>query len=166
MGSGKSSVGRILARKKRWKFLDTDHLIIEQAEGMEISRIFAEFGEENFRDRETAVLRSLIGSKKNIIATGGGIILREENRQLLRQLGFVVWLTASEEVLFNRVSRNDKRPLLQTPNPRETIHQILETRTSLYQESADCVIDSTHLSCSGVTDLILLRARQYFSHQH
>jgi shikimate kinase len=162
MGTGKSSIGRLLAARLRFKFVDTDQLIVQQA-GLEIPQIFAEQGEAHFRQLETAALQSLTQVQQRVIATGGGIVVREENRALLRTLGFVVALAASEEAIFARVSRNKKRPLLQTPNPRETITTLLKTRGPLYAEAAQCTIDTSHLTHAEVAEAIIEEARRAFS---
>ena len=122
MGSGKSSVGREIARRWGFRFLDTD-TIIRQKYRKSIPDIFATFGEPVFRDEENKALRDLQNSHRAVIATGGGIILQPRNHPLLRSLGVVVWLTASEEVIWERVSRNQNRPLLRTKDPRTTITQ-------------------------------------------
>jgi shikimate kinase len=161
MGSGKSSIGRLLASQSGRTFVDTDQLVVSKA-GMEISEIFAKHGEALFRDWESEVLTELPCQSGMIVSTGGGIILREENRKLLRSIGFVVWLTASEEEIFRRVTRNSKRPLVQTENPRETIHTLLEQRTPLYCCASDCVIDTGSLSRKRAAEEILRRADQYY----
>lgn len=145
MGSGKSSIGRLIARKLGYRFTDTDRIVSREA-GVTIPEIFAREGEASFREWESRALESLKGSKGLVVATGGGIILRERNRTLLNQLGFVVWLQACEDVLFERVSRNDRRPLLRTANPRETIHRLLEERSPLYAAAAAYVLDTSRLT--------------------
>ncbi len=162
MGSGKSSIGRILARRLGYRFVDTDRKIIER-EGMEISEIFALHGEDYFRERETDVLRTLLGRDQCVIATGGGIVLREHNRSLLRELGFVVGLTADQEVIFERVSRNTTRPLLKTPNPRQTIQEMLAARGALYAAAAQFTVDTSLLTHDEVAECILTQASQVFS---
>lgn len=162
MGSGKSSIGRLLAAKLGFQLVDTDRIIIDR-EGVEIGEIFARHGEPHFRDLETAALRSIAHLNRCVIATGGGIVGREENRELLRGLGFVVWLTASEEVIFERVSRNTRRPLLQTANPRETVTRLLAERRPLYEAAAAFTIDSTSLAHAEVAEAIIAEARRAFA---
>ena len=89
--------------------------------------------------------------------------LREENRALLRELGFVVWLTASEEVIFDRVSRNKKRPLLQTADPRATVHELLESRRGLYEQAAQLTVDSTELKHEDAAETVMAEARKAFA---
>jgi shikimate kinase len=164
MGTGKSSVGRRLARKLGFEFVDTDRVLAEHA-GMEIAEIFAQHGEAHFRELETGALESLGQLTRSVIATGGGIILRERNRELLRELGFVVALTASEEVIFERVSRNANRPLLQNENPRETVSRMLSERRAHYEAAAQFCIDTSLLGHDEVAAAIAAKAREAFSWQ-
>lgn len=157
MGSGKSSVGRLIAPRVNFAMADTDHLVT-QSTGMQITEIFKNHGEEYFRDRETAALESLQGNAGLVISTGGGIVLRPRNVALLKELGFIAWLTASEEVLFERVSRNNKRPLVQTADPRETIHNLLIERAPLYESAAHFTIDTSGKSHEEVAEAIILEA--------
>lgn len=161
MGSGKSSVGRLLATYLGFQFVDTDALVV-QAAGMPISDLFAQQGEAAFRDLEAEILGSLKERKNLIIATGGGIVLRESNRALLHELGFVIGLTADEETIFDRVSRNTKRPLLQTANPRQTISDLLSARAPLYQSSADYLVDTTTKSHHEVAEEVISVARDRY----
>lgn len=115
MGSGKSSVGRLLSSLTGFALVDTDTLVAQEA-GQSIPAIFEQHGEDHFRTLETKVLQSLVGRIGLIVATGGGVIVTEENRKLLPQIGPVVWLDASPEQLYQRVKQS-KRPLLQTADP-------------------------------------------------
>lgn len=159
MGSGKSSSGRLIAARLGFRFVDTDRLIVQNT-GMPITEIFAKHGEAWFRDQETRALESLRERTGQVIATGGGIILRESNVALLRRLGFVAWLTADEKAILERVSRNNKRPLMQTENPRETIHRLLTQRNPLYRAAAHCVIDTDGRSRAEVADAVIFEARR------
>jgi shikimate kinase len=162
MGSGKSSIGRMVAKRMGFQFVDTDRLIEERA-GKSIPETFAEQGEEAFRDLETAAIESLVHFKRCVISTGGGAVLREKNRALLRELGFVVLLTASAEVLWERVSRNTRRPLLQTENPRETLSQMLAARREVYEAAAEFVLDTSHFSHGRSAQEVIVAARRAFS---
>jgi len=157
MGSGKSSIGRILATKLGFHLLDTDALVVEAA-GMQITDIFAWKGEEY----EAKALAYLVdrNAKGAVVATGGGIVTRESNLPLLHRLGFVVELTASEEVIFERVSRNKARPLLHTPNPRETVSELLARRAPLYAAAADYTLDTSTKSHIQAADEIIAEARR------
>ena len=163
MGSGKSSIGRILATKLGFQMVDTDAMVVESA-GMQITDIFARAGEEEFRQYESRALGYLVdrGARGLVVATGGGIVTREENRPLLHRLGFVVELTASEEVIFERVSRNKARPLLHTPNPRETIARLLAARAPLYAAAADYTVDTSAKTHMQAADAIIAEARRRF----
>ncbi len=163
MGSGKSSIGRLIAAKLGCHFVDTDQIVVREA-GMEIPEIFRLHGEDSFRERERRAIESLKGGTTHrVIATGGGVVTRPENARLLRELGFVVWFTASEEVIFNRVSRNKKRPLLQTPNPRQTIASLLAQREPLYAAAAHWKIDTSAFSHDAVARETIAEARRFFS---
>ena len=145
MGTGKTSIGKRVAQSLGFKFVDTDELIIE-SEGKAITEIFSDEGEDYFRDLETKMLHSCRGLHKQVISTGGGIILREENRQLLSESGYVIWLKAPASAILERVSRNRERPLLHTPNPLQTIKDTLKERKGLYASTADFVINTNKLT--------------------
>jgi shikimate kinase len=145
MGTGKSTIGDRVAQALGFMFVDTDS-IIEQTAKQTIPNIFANNGEADFRRRESAALRSLRDGERLVISTGGGIFTIPENVTIVQELGFVIWLNATEEVIFERVSKNQNRPLLKSPNPRETIHEVLEQRRSVYQSCADLEIDTTDLT--------------------
>ena len=152
MGAGKSAVGRELARRTGLPRRDTDEMIRHRF-ALTIPQIFEQHGEEAFREAETESLRHLRG--RAIVVTGGGIILREENVLLLRELGRTVWLDADEETLWERASRRGTRPLLRTANPRERFAEILRERQPLYAAAADERIDTTSRSLAEVADEIL-----------
>ena len=155
MGCGKSSIGRRLSKRLAHEFLDSDDLIIASAQGTSISDLFATEGEERFRERESAELRKLLEARNIVLATGGGSILREENRGLLHRIGKIVWLHADPETLFERASRNRKRPLLNVENPRSTFNALLESRIPIYKATADIQIDATGLPQEQTVDEIV-----------
>lgn len=157
MGCGKSSVGRRLAGKCGHRFVDTDDLVTARA-GRTITQIFQAEGEAHFRDLETAELRELEHAAGLVLATGGGLVLRAENRERLQRLGAVFWLDAEPDALFERVSRNRKRPLLQTGDPRRTFDALLAERRPIYESVARRRVDSTGLSHDDVARLILEEA--------
>ena len=154
MGAGKSSVGRTLARATGLARFDTDEMIAARF-GLDVTEIFEKHGEEEFREAETEALRELAGKGAAIVVTGGGMVLRPENRRLLRELGTVIHLSADEETLFTRISRRATRPLLRTENPRATLTELLGKRLPLYQEVADAEVDTTRLSHDEVAERIL-----------
>lgn len=154
MGTGKSAAGRRVAGQTGWPRHDIDEMITRRF-GMPIADIFGTHGEAGFRDAETAALQTIDGTRPAVVVTGGGIVVRQQNVTLLRQIGFVVWLTADEETLLARVSRRSNRPLLQTPDPRATIAKLLTEREPLYREAADVVIDTSALTHEEVAASIL-----------
>ena len=161
MGTGKTSIGKLVACSLGYKFVDTDAMIVKRA-GKPITRIFADDGEEAFRDLETAVLRDLGERKKLVISTGGGIVLREENRKLLRDAGYSVWLTAAPETIYGRVVGNRDRPLLKTKSPRETITTMMAEREALYSEASDLKVETDNLSLDEVGYGVVECARMRF----
>ncbi len=160
MGCGKSSVGRRLSGLTGHRFVDTDELIV-QAEGRSIPEIFAQQGEEYFREAETRALESTLEMQGVILSTGGGLILRAQNRELLPRIGIVAWLDAKPEILFERASRSGKRPLLQTENPWQTFTALLDSRREIYTATADFRVDSTDLSHDEVAQSLLDEALKH-----
>ena len=163
MGSGKSTLGRVLHKKLSYPLLDTDHLIEEQ-EGKSISDIFATESEDAFRSMETKMLENMIesGCNHHIISTGGGMILRPQNKALLRQLGFVVWLSCSAEETYHRTARNNSRPLLQCKDPLKLITSMLNERSPLYNEASHLKISTSGLEFDEISCGILESARYHF----
>jgi shikimate kinase len=141
MGAGKSTIGRRLARKLKLKFLDSDQAI-ENRTGARIALIFEIEGEEGFRKRESEIIEELTNQSGVVLATGGGVVLNPVNRQKLAERGVVVYLRAGLGQLLKRTARDTKRPLLNTDNPRERIKELLNTRTPLYEEIADLIVDT------------------------
>ena len=154
MGSGKSSVGRILERKTAWPRFDTDEMVSARF-GRPIAEIFADSGEEAFRNAEAEALGQLSGLAPAVIVTGGGIVLRPGNVELLRRAGKLFHLEADEETLFRRVSRRATRPLLQTENPRATLAELLRVRLPLYRQAADFQVDTSCLTHEEVAEAVL-----------
>ena len=165
MGSGKSTVGRELHQRLGYPLIDMDQMI-EESEGKKITEIFKEDGEQAFRDLETQQLEE-IGKEtdqRHIISTGGGVIINEGNRELLKKLGYVVWLQAPEEVIYERTSRNQDRPLLNDSDARERISKLLAEREAWYRESAHLTLDTTGLDSKEIATGILECARYFFTH--
>lgn len=131
MGAGKTTVGRRLAQRMRLPFVDADHEI-EAAAGMSVSDIFERFGEAHFRDGERRVIARLIDGTPKVIATGGGAFLNEETRALILDQALAVWLDAEPEVLADRVSRRDTRPLLRGRDPRAVLTELARVRNPFY----------------------------------
>jgi shikimate kinase len=153
MGAGKSTVGRRLAQRLGYCFADLDQLIVAR-EGRPISEIFASRGEEYFRGCEAAVLTAQAGTEHTVFATGGGIVGRNENRVLMKQLGTVVYLRASWPTLAKRLARSSGRPLADPQQGWETIRQLWQSRLPWYEE-ADLVIDTDQLTLPEVVRAII-----------
>jgi shikimate kinase len=154
MGTGKSVVGKVLEEKTGLHRFDTDDMISSEVK-MPIDEIFARQGEWHFRDLETGTLRSISLDEPAIIVTGGGIVLRAANIDLLRQLGTVVWLDADRATLRTRIRDLIDRPLLQTANPGETLSELLEAREPLYRRAADLRVDISQKNPLEIAELIL-----------
>jgi len=152
MGSGKSAIGRTLAAKLNWNYVDLDRAV-EQDAGMTVLDIFEKEGESGFRKREREVSRSL-DLHKCIVSTGGGFVIDAENRRWMRKTGFVVWLHVSPDVIFQRVRHRAHRPLLQGNMNVEFIAELFESRRNFY-EDADISIDADIDDLEFKTELIL-----------
>ncbi len=142
MGAGKTTIGRQLAKALRLEFVDSDHEI-EARTGATIPLIFDVEGEAGFRQRESTVIDDLTRRRNMVVATGGGAVLREENRACLSQRGIVVYLCAPADYLYMRTARDKNRPLLQTDDPMARIVELLEMRDPLYRDVADIVYDTS-----------------------
>jgi shikimate kinase len=153
MGSGKSCAGVELCRQTRLPVFDTDALIVSKVKSS-IGEIFDRLGEEIFRDEETAALRAIPGGR-SVIVTGGGCILRDENVELMRSLGTIVWLQADIEAIFQRVAYREDRPLLRGGDPRQRITELFAAREGLYRAAAEISIDTVSKTPSQVADAIL-----------
>lgn len=150
MGCGKTTVGIKLSYRLRMPFLDTDKEI-EKEQRKQISDIFEKEGEDFFRDLETGYLQSLqLFSKNQVISTGGGLPLREENRRLLKQLGITVYLKAKPGTIYERLKGDKNRPLLQGKNPEEKIQALMVARESVYAETADITVTVDDKSFSEI----------------
>ncbi|MCW8195338.1 shikimate kinase [Proteobacteria bacterium 005FR1] len=159
MGAGKSTIGRSLAALLSCDFMDTDQ-VIEQRTGADIPWIFDVEGEAGFRDREAAVLKDSLNHSNLVLATGGGIVTREENRKLLKaHSGPIIYLTADIEQLVERTARDKKRPLLQVDDPRRRIIELFEARDPLYRELATLVIKTDRRAPKLVAEEIVRKLR-------
>ena len=159
MGAGKSSVGRCLQQRTGLARLDTDEMVAAQF-GIPIAQIFDKHGEEGFRIAETEVLRKLAPVRPAVVVTGGGIVVRAENVDLLKQLGTIVWVTADEATLFERASRRNDRPLLQQENPRAVFLDLLREREPLYRTAADLRVDTSKMTHDEVVEAILSKLQE------
>lgn len=154
MGAGKTTIGRQLARTLKLPFYDSDKAI-EESTGVDIPTIFEFEGEEGFRDREQKMIQQLTKMDGIVLATGGGAILREENRRLLKENGFIVYLQCSVDRILERTRRDTQRPLLNTAEPRERIELLFAQREPLYLACADYKIDTGILQSKVVVNHIL-----------
>ena len=153
MGSAKTTTGKILAQKLNRLFFDGDDFYVKYY-GESVSETFAKYGEEEFRRRETEIYKKLSGLDGAVIACGGGVVLREENMTALLSNGVIVRLTASPEVIYERVSRNDKRPLLKDGGIEKVI-EIMKNREPLYAKYAHYTVDNSYLSPSRSAEIII-----------
>ena len=160
MGAGKSTIGRRLSSALNIAFLDSDHEIAEAA-GCSISDIFESYGEAIFRDLEKRVLMRLINSPPCIIATGGGAFINPEIRELVKEKAISVWLKADLDVLLERVSRRDTRPLLKSGDKAEILNKLMQERYPIYAE-ADITIDSNAGLHETVVEHIIAVLEQYY----
>jgi len=160
MGAGKSSVGRALQRRTGLARIDTDELIAAEF-GISVTDIFKKHGEEKFRDAEAELLRKLRPERPTIITTGGGVVLRGENINLLKRLGIVVWLAANEAVLFERATRRNTRPLLQNENPFDAFSELLRKRLPLYQIASEFQVDTSTKNHEEAAEEILRRLEEF-----
>lgn len=149
MGAGKSTIGRQVSSLLHYEFVDSDHEI-EERSGADIPWIFDVEGEEGFRKRESAMIEELTQLSHIVLATGGGAVMREDNRRAIAAGGIVVYLRATVEQQLARTSRDQNRPLLQTSDPRSVLTKLMEVRDPLYKEIADYVVETEQ---GGVKDV-------------
>jgi shikimate kinase / 3-dehydroquinate synthase len=154
MGAGKTTIGRMLARKLGMRFVDSDHEI-EARTGASIPWIFEIEGEASFRKREADMIRELTGQHGIVLATGGGAVLDPANRALLTERGTVVYLRASINSILQRTSHDKNRPLLRTPDPRKKLEELMTQREHLYREIAHLVIDTGRPNVQSMVNTIL-----------
>ena len=156
MGSGKSTVSELISDKLELELIDTDEAI-EEAEGRKISEIFEQDGEEAFRDMETELMEMVISEhmRETVISLGGGLPVREKNRELLKRAGKVVYLRTSPETVYDRLKGDDTRPLLKSENPLARIKELQDKRGKIYEEAADIIVDTDGKTPAEVADEII-----------
>lgn len=160
MGSGKTTVGRLVARRLKRRFIDSDHEI-ERRCGVRIPLIFDIEGEAGFRQRESQTIEALTARDGIVLATGGGAVLAEENRRRLAQRGTVVYLHAAPETLYARVSHDRNRPLLATPDPLGRMRELYVQRDPLYRSVADLIVETGTQSVHALAAELLARLRSH-----
>ena len=160
MGAGKTSIGRLLSKRSRRRFYDSDH-VIEERTGVTIPTIFDLEGEQSFRDREEAVIAELACLSNIVLATGGGAVLRENNRQVLCSSGIIVYLRGSVEDLWRRTRKDKNRPLLLTDNPRQKLAEIYSVRDPIYSSVADIIIETGNPSIQSLEQDVEARLIEY-----
>lgn len=156
MGAGKTTVGRAVARRLGRQFYDSDHEI-EARTGVRIPIIFEHEGEDGFRQRETQTIDELTQRSGIVLATGGGAVLRAENREYIKSRGTVVYLRANPHDLWLRTRRDKNRPLLQTADPRARLEQLYQERDALYRECATFVIETGRPSVNALVNMVLMQ---------
>ena len=154
MGSGKTTIGRALAKRLNLRFVDADHEI-EARTGATIPLIFEIEGEASFRQREADVIRDLTAEQGIVLATGGGAVLNEQSRRYLHERGTVIYLRASVNSILQRTSHDRNRPLLQTADPRARIEELSKQRAPLYEEVAHITIETGRPNVQSVVQNIL-----------
>jgi len=163
MGAGKTSVGKVLARRLGKTFYDCDHEI-ERATGVKVSVIFEIEGEAGFRARETKALEGLASRPDIVLATGGGAVLSAANRKLLAAHGTVIYLRATVADLWERTRHDKNRPLLRTPDPLARLKELFEERDALYREVADIIVDTGDQSLASLAHKLEQRLLQHRPH--
>lgn len=159
MGAGKTTLGKALAHRMGHEFIDTDRILVERT-GVPVATIFEIEGEVGFRKRESAVLAEIAGREGYVVATGGGVVLDEENRRVMRGSGTVVYLRARLENLWERTRHDTTRPLLSTADPRGTLQALLEEREPLYRDAAHVIVDTGSQSSSTLVTRVLSALRE------
>ena len=162
MGCGKSTFGKWLSDKQQMDFVDTDELI-ERLEGMTVNDIFKEKGEKYFRELETLTIKKLLGevdseiaiNKSTVISVGGGLPVKEENRELLKKLGKVVFLDTSIDVLLKRLKGDNKRPLLKGSDLRGRIEGLMAERYDIYEDAADIILNTDNKTLYQIYEELL-----------
>ncbi len=160
MGSGKTTVGRRLSEKLKVDFYDADHEIINKT-GVTIDHIFDVEGEEGFRKRESKVLKELCNKSNIVLATGGGAVILEENRSIIKKAGSVIYLSSSVDQILRRTSKSKIRPLLEnSTNRRQTISNIIDSRDTFYREVATIIINTNGKKLNKLINEILAHLSQ------
>lgn len=160
MGAGKTTIGRLLARALDREFVDSDWYVEDQT-GADIPWIFAKEGEAGFRDRETRAIDELTQQPHIVLATGGGAVMRSDNRDYLHDRGIVVYLNAPVDVQMARTAKDKSRPLLQQPNPRQILQDLYRIRDPLYRQVAHIILPTGHTYPRHMVNQLLKQLSTY-----
>lgn len=161
MGSGKTTIGRLLAKQLNREFVDSDWYVEAQT-GADIAWIFAKEGEAGFRLRESRAIDELTRQNQIVLATGGGAVISAENRTFLHERGIVVYLNASVDVQMVRTAKDKSRPLLQQPNPRQILHELYVVRDPLYRQVAHIIMPTGHTYPRHMVNQLLQQLELFF----
>jgi shikimate kinase len=154
MGSGKTSIGKKLSKMMKFNFIDTDHLI-EEKTGVDIPTIFEHEGESGFRKRENKILEDISNVENSVLGTGGGIIILEENRKIIKNMGFIVYLTASIKELVYRTEQDRNRPLIKDGDTKKKIEEILKEREKIYENISNIKISTDNYDTVKLSKIII-----------
>ena len=160
MGSGKSSIGKKLSKMMKFDFLDTDNLI-EENTGVDIPTIFEHEGEAGFRERERNILQEISDCQQTVIGTGGGIITSEKNRETIKRMGFVVYLTASIKELVYRTEHDKNRPLINSDDAENKIKNIINDRKEYYESTSNMTISTDNYDTVKISKIIIKNYEKY-----
>jgi shikimate kinase len=154
MGAGKTTIGRALAKRLDLGFVDSDR-VVEERTGVSIPTVFEIEGEDGFRKREAQVIADLAQARGLVVATGGGAVLRPENRSNMRGNGFVVYLNVPPHLLWERTRHDKNRPLLKVANPMNRLRELYVERDPYYREVADLIVDGSRMKTQGILQLLV-----------
>jgi len=154
MGAGKTTIGKALAKRLELGFVDSDR-VVEERTGVSIPTVFEIEGEDGFRKRESQVIADLSRANGLVVATGGGAVLRPENRANMRGNGFVVYLNVPPHLLWERTRHDKNRPLLKVPNPLNRLRELYVERDPYYREVADLIVDGSRMKTQGILHLLV-----------
>jgi shikimate kinase len=160
MGAGKTTIGKMLAKALKFEFYDSDREIVEKS-GADIPWIFDVEGEQGFRYRETLMLKDLCKKDAIVLATGGGAVLKEENREMVSQKGVVVYLKTSVERQYLRTSKDKNRPLLQRDDPKKILFELFEIRNPIYESIADMILITDKMNPKSIVRHIVQHVSDY-----
>jgi len=160
MGSGKTSIGKKLSKMMKFDFVDTDS-IIEKKTGVDIPTIFEHEGEQGFRERETKILKEISNVNNTVIGTGGGIIISADNRRIIKNLGFVVHLTANIKELVYRTEHDKNRPLINNVDAENKITTLLKERKDYYEKSSNVTISTDNYDTVKISRIIIKNFEEY-----